>query len=137
MSPFLAHSLGQRVHGTRGRTLRGGWGLVPLIPKEKGLVVPKVFTAREMDVRLLHGRNPKPYVPSSTLVRVRSKRKPFFTLRPFEHTKSGKYGQNANIGTYVHMGHHSPYNMAYTTIGGPIVSVYKHTYYGSSAPLDP
>ena len=64
-------------------------------------------------------------------------RKPFLTLRPLEHTKSGKYGQNANIGTYIPMGHQSPYNMAYTQIEGPIVSVCKRTYYGSSPPLGP
>ena len=35
------------------------------------------------------------------------------------------------------MGHQSPYNMAYTQIEYPIVTVYKHTYYGSSPLLDP
>ena len=68
MSPFkIALTLGQRVHTTRGRTLRGRWGLVPNLPK-RGLVVPKVFTAkrqylrypREMDFRHLYGSNQEP-----------------------------------------------------------------------------
>ena len=59
------------------------------------------------------------------------------SLKPLEHTKSRKYGQNAGIGTYIPMGPQSPYNMAYTKIAGPIVSVYKHTYFRSSPPFDP
>ena len=110
---------------------------------KRGLVVPKVLLQKlyfpfpkEMDFRLLHGSNPKPQVPLSTLVGVRSTRKPFLTLRPLERTKSGKNGQNANIGTYVLMGHQSPYDMAYTQIEGLIVIVYKYTYFGPSPPLD-
>ena len=35
MSPFkIALNLGQRVHTTRGRPLRGRWGLVPLSKKK-------------------------------------------------------------------------------------------------------
>ena len=46
MSPFpIALNLGQRVHTTWGRTLRGRWGFEPLLPK-RGLVVPKVFTPK-------------------------------------------------------------------------------------------
>ena len=47
MSPFeIALNLGQQVHTTRGRTLRGGWGLVLLLPK-KGWVDPIVFTPKK------------------------------------------------------------------------------------------
>ena len=60
--------------------------------------------------------------------RVGSTAKSFLTLRPLQHTKSRKCRQNANIGTYIPMGHRSPYDMTYTENEGPIVSVYKHTY---------
>ena len=43
MSPFqIALNLGQRAPTAQGQTLRGRWGLVPLLVKG-GLVVPKVF----------------------------------------------------------------------------------------------
>ena len=46
MSPFqIALNLGQRVHKTRGRTLRKRWCLVPILPK-RWLAVPKVFTPK-------------------------------------------------------------------------------------------
>ena len=46
MSHFqIALNLGQRVHTTRGRTLRGRWGSVPTLPK-RGLLVPNVFTPK-------------------------------------------------------------------------------------------
>ena len=77
----------------------------------------------------MHGGNPKPEVPLSTLVQVLSTRKPFLTLRPSEHTKSGKYGRNANIRTYIPIGHQGPYNITYTQTKRTIVSAYKHTYY--------
>ena len=38
---------------------------------------------------------------------------------------------------YIVMGHQSPYTMAHNQIGGPVVTIYKHAYYGSSPPLDP
>ena len=46
MSAFqIADNLGQRVHTTRGRTIRGRWSVVPLWPK-RGLVVPNVCTPK-------------------------------------------------------------------------------------------
>ena len=48
MSPFrIALNLGQWAHTARGRTLRGRWGLAPLLPK-RGLGVPKVFTPKSV-----------------------------------------------------------------------------------------
>ena len=144
MSPFpTALNLRYRAHNTSERTSRGRWIWVPLWPK-RGLVLPKVFTPkfyfpfpREIEFRLWHGSNPKPEVPLSTMVRVRSARKSFLTLRPLEHTKSGRHRQNAYTGTYIPMGRHMPYKMAYTQIEGPIVRVCKHASYGSSPLLNP
>ena len=43
----------------------------------------------------------------------------------------------ANVETYIPMGNPRQYNMTHTQIGGPIVSVYKYFYFGSTPPLDP
>ena len=100
--PFqIALHLGYRAHTASGLILRRrlSWG--PLWLK-KGLVVPKVFTSkklhlrfpREMDFGLLHGSNPKPYVPLSRMVRVAygsvASRKSLGVNFPPEKTRHGK-----------------------------------------------
>ena len=48
MPPFqITLHFGYRAHTTPGRTLRGGWSLVPLWPK-RGLVILNVFTPKSV-----------------------------------------------------------------------------------------
>ena len=96
MSPFqITLNLGQRVHTTRGRTLRGRRGFVPILPK-RGLVVPKVFTPKipspvpKGDGRMEAIKSLKSLYQH--WFGSKAQEKPFGTLRPLEHKKSRKYG---------------------------------------------
>ena len=143
MSPLqVALNLGQRAHIARGRTLRGRWGLLPLLPK-RGLVVPKVFTSKDcisgsqgrwtLDFCLEAIKSLGPFINISSGLKHK---KTIFNTSALAAHEDRKYAQNANTGTYIPMAHEGPYNMAYTRIEGPIVRVYKHTPFRSSPPFD-